>query len=104
MIILLSIILSLVSFLIINNFESFQHLYKVFSLLFDFGSNPILALSGGRFSNPEGRGLDDMIFDIFSKSPLFGFGLGSTKLMDNGFIEIVYQGGFICLIIYIYIS
>ena len=100
-VILIITTLSIILFFVVNNFDSFQHLYKIFEMLLDFNTNPILALTGGRFSNPEGRGLDDMILDVFTKSPFWGFGLGSTKLMDNGFIEIFYQGGLISLLFYL---
>jgi len=83
--------------------------YAYFIRLFDSNaSNLVSLLTGGRFSSPDSDVLL-MSKEVFDNSPTFGFGLGSTQLLDSGYLEVFYQGGiaailpFFCLLIYLHI-
>ena len=57
-------------------------------------------LTAGRFGG-ESTDVTDLFSLVTYKSPLLGFGLGSTELMDNGYLEFYYQGGILALLGYL---
>jgi len=71
----------------------------IFSSLF-YSDNLLNTLLGGRLLEDD---LVKMTNTVVQNAPLTGFGFGSTKLMDSGFMEFFYQGGYIGLIFYLLI-
>jgi hypothetical protein len=65
-----------------------------------YSGNFFDSLSGGRI---EEKDLNMMVEHVFKSSPIWGFGFGSTKLMDSGLMEFFYQGGFLGLFLYFFV-
>ena len=76
--------------------------FDYFSQLFKFrgGEGLLQFFSGGRFGD-DTSDVVIMYNQIYTASPIWGVGLGSTQLMDNGFLEFYYQGGFLSLFTYV---
>lgn len=84
-----------------ENWESANYLFRLFDL--DNLSNGLGFLTGSRFGG-ENTDVEELFFNVLNNSPILGFGIGSTKLMDNAIIEFLFQGGLICAMLYIIFS
>jgi hypothetical protein len=49
----------------------------------------------------EGSAVSNKFLEVWTDSPVYGFGLGSIRVTDNGFLDIFYKGGSLALFLYI---
>lgn len=75
--------------------------FEYFARFFDASNydNFIEFTTASRFSG-ENTDVEKLFSEVFNHSPIIGFGLGSTRLLDNGFLEFYYQGGTLSLTFY----
>jgi hypothetical protein len=84
--------------LFVENWEAGPYLLRLFDSSNLEGG--VGFLTSSRFGG-DNKDVEELFTTVLTNAPVLGFGMGSTQLLDNGFIEFLYQGGIVALLLYI---
>lgn len=83
-----------------SNWAGYDYINRFFDV--ENYNNIIEFGTAGRFGS-ETTDVMSNFAEVWRFAPIFGFGLGSIRRLDNGFLEFFYQGGLVSLALYLWL-